>query len=246
MIVLTTMHDQNYQTLANETWETNKVEYATKHGYSYLAKTEDFYGFEPGFEKIQFLIDTLEAYPDIEWIWWTGTDSLITNFDIKVEDKINEALEYAKNLAPIRSLEAHSAPIVNVVKTPHIIMSADFNFKINCDSMLVKNSPEALGWLKDIMQQMPKYASHQYKEQQCMLDNLNTYESIVLLMPQSFMNSYEYRMYTVAPWNYKQTTDVNGDRGQWESGDWFIHWPGTQPAERMSLVKEFKEKIINT
>ena len=42
MIVLTTMHDQNYQTLANETWDTNKVEYAEKHGYSYLAKTEDF------------------------------------------------------------------------------------------------------------------------------------------------------------------------------------------------------------
>jgi hypothetical protein len=51
-------------------------------------------------------------------------------------------------------------------------------------------------------------------------------------------------MYKVAPWNYNKTVDVNGDRGQWESGDWLVHWPGTQPMERMELVKEYKEKII--
>jgi hypothetical protein len=56
MIVLATMHDDKYKELADETWEGNKVQYAEKHGYAYLAKTEDFYGFEPGFEKIQFIL----------------------------------------------------------------------------------------------------------------------------------------------------------------------------------------------
>lgn len=220
MIILATLHNDNYQELANETWDNNKVQYAEKHGYAYLAKTEDFYGFEPGFEKIQFLLDTFEAYPETTWIWWTGTDSMVTNFNTKIEDKIAEAGD------------------------ADVIMSADFNFKINCDSILVKNSDKARAWLKDIMDNMPKYHTHQFKEQQYMLDSLDKYTDTVKLMPQHFMNSYEYKMYRVNPWVYEKDTDVNGDRGQWEAGDWLVHWPGTQPRERMELVKETKEKII--
>ena len=220
MIILATLHNDNYQELANETWENNKVQYAEKHGYAYLAKTEDFYGFQPGFEKIQFLLDTFEAYPETSWIWWTGTDSMVTNFNTKIEDKIAEAGD------------------------ADVIMSADFNFKINCDSILVKNSDKARAWLKDIMDNMPKYHTHQFKEQQYMLDSLDKYTDTVKLMPQYFMNSYEYKMYRVNPWVYEKDTDVNGDRGQWEAGDWLVHWPGTQPRERMELVKETKEKII--
>ena len=220
MIILATLHNDNYQELATETWDNNKVQYAEKHGYAYLAKTEDFYGFEPGFEKIQFLLDTFEAYPETSWIWWTGTDSMVTNFNTKIEDKIAEAGD------------------------ADVIMSADFNFKINCDSILVKNSDKARAWLKDIMDNMPKYHTHQFKEQQYMLDSLDKYTDTVKLMPQHFMNSYEYKMYRVNPWVYEKDTDVNGDRGQWEAGDWLVHWPGTQPRERMELVKETKEKII--
>ena len=77
-----------------------------------------------------------------------------------------------------------------------------------------------------------------------MLDSLDKYSDTVLLMPQNFMNSYEYRMYKVMPWLYEKTTDVNGDRGQWETGDWLVHWPGTQPRERMQLVEEYKQKIV--
>jgi hypothetical protein len=224
-IAIATMHNEKYQELATETWDNNKIKYAEKHGYAYIAKTEDFYGFEPGFEKIQFLLDTFEAYADIEWIWWTGTDSLVTNFNTRIEDKVAEA----------KSEDAAA---------PHIIMSSDFNFAINCDSILIKNTPEARAWLKDIMDNMSKYAHHQYKEQQYMLDSADKYTDIMEIMPQHFMNSYEYKMYKVAPWNYTKTTDVHDQRGQWETGDWLIHWPGTQPNERLELVKEYKEKVI--
>ena len=221
MIILATIHDQNYRALADETWENNKVQYAEKHGYGYLAKTDDFYGFPPGFEKIQFLIDTFDEYPDIEWIWWTGTDSMVTNFNTRIEDKIKEVPEGV-----------------------NIIMSADFNFAINCDSILIKNTKEAKEWLQDIMDHMPEYKDHQYKEQQYMLDSATTYTDIMEIMPQNFMNSYEYKMYKVPPWNYMETVDVHGERGQWEEGDWLVHWPGTQPLERKELVEEFKKKII--
>lgn len=223
MIILATMHDNNYAELATETWENNKVKYAIKHGYAYVAKTEDFYGFPPGFEKVQFLIDLLDSYPDAEWIWWTGTDSMITNFETKIEDKVTFD---DPNIAP------------------HVIMSSDFNFDINCDSILVKNTEQARAWLQEIMDLMPKYADHQFKEQQAMLDIMESWDPWILIMPQYYMNSYEYKMYEVAPWNYKDALDVNGHRGQWEPGDWLVHWPGTQPQERLKLVEIYKDRII--
>lgn len=223
MIVMATMHDNNYKSLADETWENNKVKYAHKHGYSYIAKTEDFYGYPPGFEKIQFLLDILETYPDAEWVWWTGTDSMVTNFETRIEDKV-------------------TFDDVNIA--PHIIMSSDFNFDINCDSILIKNTVQARAWLQEIMDLMPKYASHQFKEQQVMLDIMDKWDPWILIMPQNYMNSYEYRMYEVPPWNYKEAVDVNGYRGQWEPGDWLVHWPGTQPQERIELVKIYKDRII--
>lgn len=218
MIILATMHDDNYAELAAETWDNNKVKYAEKHGYAYIAKTENFYGIPPGFEKVQFLIDLLDAYPDTEWIWWTGTDSMVTNFNVKVEDK--------------------------VIAEADIVMSADFNFIINCDSILVRNTAASKAWLQSIMDAMPEYHNHQYKEQQFMIDTIDTAEAVISLQPQNHMNSYEYKCYKVAPWNYQQETDVNGDRGQWEPGDWLVHWPGTQPNERLALVAETKDKII--
>jgi len=222
MIVMATIHDDNYKALAEETWEGNKVKYAIKHGYAYVAKTEDFYGFPPGFEKVQFLLDILDSYPDAEWIWWTGTDSMVTNFNTKIEEKVMFDEPY----------------------DPHVIMSSDFNFDINCDSILIKNTEKSKQWLQEIMDMMPTYGTHQFKEQQCMLDIMNKYENEVLIMPQNYMNSYEYKMYEVPPWNYKTALDVNGHRGQWESGDWLVHWPGTQPQERMELVKIYKDRII--
>lgn len=226
MIILATMHDDNYAELAAETWDNNKVKYAMKHGYAYVAKTEDFYGFPPGFEKIQFILDLLESYPETEWIWWTGTDSMVTNFNTRIEDKVN--------------FNTPEGPFME----PDIIMSSDFNFEINCDSILVKNTPAARAWLQDIMDHMPEYANHQYKEQQYMLDSLEQYEDNVLICQQNYMNSYEYKMYEVAPWNYTKATDVNGYRGQWEPGDWLVHWPGTQPNERLKLVEIYKDRII--
>jgi hypothetical protein len=91
---------------------------------------------------------------------------------------------------------------------------------------------------------MPDYVHHRYAEQGFMIDTYDQYSDIIKLMPQRFMNSYEYRMYRVQPWMYQDTKDVHGHDGQWREGDWFVHWPGTQLSERMELLKEYQEKVI--
>jgi hypothetical protein len=225
MIIMATAHNTTYTELADATWHNNKLKYAEKHGYSTCAKTSDWV-FEPrlmGWERMQFISDILENYADAEWVWWTGTDSMVTNFDIKIEDKIAEACKD---------------------QDYDIIVSCDFNEIINNDSMLVRNSENSRDYFKYMMHAMPDWIDHKYSEQGYMIDNYEHYSDIMSIQPQKFMNSYEYKMYTVPPWNYKTALDVQGNDGQWSHGDWLVHWPGTQLNERMVLLKEYQDRII--
>ena len=225
MIVLATVHTDNVKELSDLTWEGNKVKYAEKHGYSYVAKTGDwaFGRAEPRFiywERMQFILDLLDEYPDTEWLWITGTDSMITNFQIKVEDRISD--------------------------THDILLAGDFNEIMVNDSTLIKNTPRARKYYEDMMAAMPEYLYAQYGENSWILDTYEQYkdQNLIDIKPQWYMNSYEYRMYRGSPWMYQGTTDIGGNRGQWEPGDWLVHWPGTQQHERLALVKEYQDKII--
>lgn len=223
MIVLATCHTQNYAELSAATWDGNKVKYADKHGYSYVAKTDDWY-FEPrlmGWERMQFILDLLNEYSDIEWLWWTGTDSMITNLNTTVEEKIAEAGDH------------------------DILVSGDFNEIINNDSMLIRNTERSRAYFQKLMDNMPKFINHRYSEQGFMIDTYAEHQDLIKLMPQRFMNSYEYKCYKVAPWNYQGHQDVAGNDGQWAVGDWLVHWPGTQLHERLQLIKEYSGKIVN-
>jgi hypothetical protein len=217
MNIIATIHNDAYSALAEKTWDNNRVKYAEKHGYGYVAKTEDFYGYSIGFEKIQFLIDLFDTYPDTEWILWTGTDSMVTNFDIRIEDKIVPGYD--------------------------VILCGDFNFEVNADIMLIKNTIPAREWLKDLMKQYATYQTAQYSEQQCIMDGMIKYLELIKLMPQRHMNSYDYDLYKGPPWFDEKRQDVAGNDGQWAPGDWIIQWPGTQMNERMVLVDKYSELV---
>jgi hypothetical protein len=225
MIILASIHTENFKLLSDITWESNKIKYCEKHDYLPLSKIGGFYGIPIGFEKIAFLLDILNNISECSWIWWTGADSLVTNFNIKIEDKIEEALRDDPN--------------------KHIIMTGDFNYKINCDSILLKNSEETKHWLKSILDSLPVYGNHMFAEQQYMLDSFDQFSDIIKLMPQNFMNSYDFKHYGDDENGVSLAAkDVNGERGLWESGDWFIHFPGTGWDNRLNLAKEYFDKII--
>jgi hypothetical protein len=157
------LNDQRYQPLADLTWNNNKVKYAEKHGYSYACKTDDFLGIQIGFEKIWFMRDMLEAYPEIDWFWWTGCDSLITNMNIRIEDKIDP--DY------------------------HLIIATDCN-GINSDSFLLKNSVESKNYLDMIKSKYHQYINHYFYEQGVIIDTLDEYKDIIKIVPQRSINAY--------------------------------------------------------
>jgi hypothetical protein len=238
MYALITHHDAVYQPLADLTWDDNKVHYAKKHRYAYHARTDNFvtagqskYAMT-GFEKIHFALSTLEEHPEYEWIWWTGTDTMITNFSTRIEDRVSNAY--------------------------HFIVCVDIN-GINADSFLVRNTPEGKGFLKDILSFEEEYLAKYWDTEQRAIAKLlgwpgtsepgwpygdqlvitNKYKDVVKVMPQRYMNSFNYQLY-----HYQVHRDKLDFDGNWQLGDWLIHWPAVTVPYRLELAKFYKEYII--
>lgn len=165
---LVSMNDRVYQPLADITWVQNKVEYATRYGYGYACKIEGWYGIDLAWEKICFIRDMMIAYPEIDWFWWTGCDTLITNMTIKLDDVVDN--DY------------------------HVMIAADCN-GLNSDSLFFRNSPEGRAYIDMIVSKHDEYVRTNWKEQQVIIDTLPEYSSIIKVVPQKLINAYDYGLY---------------------------------------------------
>jgi hypothetical protein len=72
---------------------TNHLEYANKHGYSYLkqiVKDSDYLDWHPTWIKIDILIKTL---PLFDYVVWIDADAVFVNKDITIEDFIQDDID---------------------------------------------------------------------------------------------------------------------------------------------------------
>lgn len=214
MYVVATMHDQGYRSLSQVTCDNNKVPYCELHGYELAVKTDEWSDVIY-FDKIQFLIDILENNPDVKWIWWLDTDALITNFTKKIEDYVDD--QY------------------------HIIMSTDVN-GMNCGSFFIKNSPEALEWLRMILDHKERYKLKRWDnpEQTPMIMTYIKYKDWIKLVPQKEINSYNYALLYPTLSN----KDMLGVVGEWAPGDWVLHWPGISNPQRIQIAQQVALQIV--
>lgn len=233
---LITHHDEKYQALADYTWHGNKIPYAQRHGYGYHAKTDGWVN-NPGygFEKIYFAKQILNEHPEYEWIWWTGSDTMITNFAIRIEDRIDN--DY------------------------HFIVSTDI-LGLNVDSMLIRNSDEGRSFIDALLAKESETANFWDTEQRAInytlgfpgtgepgwpspenLKVTNEFKNVAKIMPQRYMNAFNYYLYP----HYQQVPHrdrLNTD-GNWQFGDWLIHWPATTLEYRQELAEFYQQFIVN-
>jgi len=65
----------------------------------------------------------------------------------------------------------------------------------------------------------------------------------IKIVPQRTINSYNYDLYPGSiPHVYKK--DLLGNDGQWQSGDFLIHWPGIPLAQRLVLAQDMLKQVI--
>lgn len=182
MQALITIYDEKYKPLADLTWTQNKVEYAKRHGYEAIAKTDNFVpNIKLGFQKVWWLKDLMASRPDLEWIWWTGCDSLITNFDIKIEDRIDN--DY------------------------HFIIASDCN-GLNSDSFLIRNSTEGRAFVDHLQSLEPRLHDHKWEDQQAIIESVDEFKNIIKIVPQKSLNAYPTAVYNNQ--SHLDTLDTDG------------------------------------
>lgn len=236
MYGLLSHNDEGYKRLEDLTWHQNKKIYAEKYGYVAFNKTSNWQsqktvGPFTGFEKIYLCKFIIENVEELEWVWFTGTDSIITNFNIRIEDRIDN--DY------------------------HIIVAVDVN-GINADSLLVRNSPQAVAFLNDVLE-LESYGNQFWDSEQRAIDKLlgfpgtgdpnwptgdqlivnEKYRNVVKLVPQRYMNSFDYSLY-----HYVDHRDKFGQDGNWQPGDWLLHWPAINLENRIKLYHNRQSQII--
>lgn len=226
-IAMITCHDENYRELASVTVPVKEA-YCQKWGYEFVCRTSDFfynntYNGNPsdlliGFEKLKMVLDVFEERPHLDWIHWSGTDVLITNYNVRLENIVDD--DY------------------------HIVVCFDGN-GMNVDSMLIKNSKVGRGLMRWILDNVETYRHHWWYEQQAMIDFYfqdPLGKDIIKALPQRVMNSYIYDLYP--EWRTKPHIDHTGHDGDWQEGDFMLQLPGLPTQQRIDIMKEIMKKAI--
>lgn len=219
-IVFTTLHTDNYQSLADITLEQNKRKYCELHGYPLVTMTDGWLYERKaiGFDKITLIRDALKKYPDTDWIFFSESDAMITNFKIKLEQFTDERF--------------------------HFILPADIN-GTNCGNFMLRNSEIGLAFLNSIECAGSIYKNHPMYENQYIQDCVTGtfWRSVIKVVPQRLFNSYDYT--TMPKYAHVEHKDAIGVNGQWQSGDFMIHFPDKKLEERVNLATIYLEKVVH-
>lgn len=193
----------------------NKQEYCAINSYKWVCKKGNWRSPDMGFARIHFVKEVFENNPDAKWLFLVDCDAIITNFTIKIEDRIDDNF--------------------------HVIYSVYHN-GFNVGVALFRNSPEGMSYINDILQLESRYIHHPWKEQQAVIDTYDKYKSIIKVVPARFMNSLQCQMYDK---NQLPTEiDILGSNMLWQSGDWALHWPGANHKGRIEQAKVMINNVV--
>jgi hypothetical protein len=216
-ICLCTLHSPEYRPLANITLWQNKMLYAERYGYVVAVKTDGLTGAW-GWDKIQYLADIMGDHPKYyDWLYWSGCDTLITNFTIPLE-------RFA--------VQADEAKAI-------LVIANDVN-GWNSDSFLIKCCPQGRAFLEMVLAMRSRLQSHSWQEQQAMIEMGALVPSLVRVVPQKELNSNQYSVYGLPD----DTKDKLGNPGNWTPGDFLIHWSGCGLNDRMKLAQQYLPLVI--
>ena len=219
-ICVVSLYDDNYKELADITLENNCREYCTIHNYECHIKKDNFGLKHLGFEKIRLLLELLKT-DKYDWIYWRGADTLITNFQIKLENLIDPNYHF------LISLDVHG---------------------INSDSLFIKNSPQGIKLFEDILSYSNTSPEEQLVINYLYENNQDIIKLVPQKLMNSYNYSLYT---SEEPWNVygvQHECILNQDQlgyyGGWDIGDFLLHWPGIRNDKRIELAKYYTNQII--
>ena len=216
--------DRSYSKFAEIAWEKNKKLYCEKHGYQYyVIDSQNKYGnIHCGFIKIIEIYNYFQNNPQVDWVFWIDCDTLITNFTIKLDDILDNNY--------------------------HVVVAHWFN-ELNNGVFGIRNSPEGKNYLLKIMENFN--SPHHSNEQRIMAAmihdpkyvRIDGFIDIVKVVPQRVINSGDFTNPKHYPYENSHI-DLLGNDGQWQKGDFIIHYPGLDWETRLKLMKYHFGEVI--
>ncbi len=166
--VVTLIFGANYKEAVRDGIE-NKRLYCQKYGYDFICGEENLDPSRPiAWSKI-LLIQKVMKNPSYEWIFWTDADSLIMNFNIRLESLIDENFNF--------------------------IISKDIN-NINSGEFFIKNTEWSDTFLTSVYSRT-ECIDHIWWENQAIILELEQkpeYASRTKIVPQKLFNSSAYEV----------------------------------------------------
>lgn len=260
-----TGHLKDYAGLAARTIYHNKAQYANRHGYDLRVfrpvsgPYADQGSYTKGYSWARFaeLLRLLKsgAY---DWVWVCGADTLVTNQKMTLESLVEDAESPDAVAEPMPTPAAcpeyvKPPPAVIHYLAPRghkrsgrksLIVAGESVAPIQADSYLLKASPEGIAYAEDILAQYPKYKQHFWAENQTMIDLREKHAAITRIVPQWRLNAFDYSCFYSGGEIYTKGKDCYGNRGQWQPGDFLIHWPGVPLAKRLELLQKYEPLIV--
>lgn len=215
MYAIISHHNSSYEPLAKLTWHENKIPYAEQYGYHCEMEKIPDGSDMPSIQrqKVALINRMLNDLRNFEWVWWTGCDLIVTNFTVKMEDKVDDNY--------------------------NMVLATDCN-GINADSILIKNNEWSRSYWKMVEDVLPSLNGYWEGEQKIMKDTLPQCQQHIKIVPQRHMNSYDYTL-----WNgLYHNIDHLGTNGQWEPGDWAMHWPANTLENRIRFAQHYSQYIV--
>ena len=263
-IAVLTGHSPEYLPLAEQTIYRNKLDYCKRHGYCLVLHNIVSPKFQdPGSHASGYSWSRLEALAELvesgiyDWVWTVGCDTLITNFNISLEEIIGTAETpeaQSKKLQPCPYFPNSPAPHPVISwKAPanhvwsgrkHLIIAGERVTSMQADSFFVRGSKEGAHYVRDILSHYNQYKHHVWVENQTMIDLRDKHAAITHMAPQWMINCVDYSRWYALRREYRDHTDCYGNRGQWRRGDFLIHWPSSSLQQRLVWAHQYGQQII--
>ncbi|CAG8519158.1 10120_t:CDS:2, partial [Ambispora leptoticha] len=199
IVLVVDKNDTSSVVTREETIE-NKRKYAEKFEYVLVVKNMKEQARAPTWAKIPALLETMEEYPSVDWLWWIDASAMITNSSLPITTNI------------LRHIDSTH------YDDRQLLIGYDC-FGINTGSFLIRNS----AWSKKFLRTVygPKFL--EYDNEESVMQKLIDDEAIevaekVFFVPLRTLNSLPPTMCD------KKVKNV--DRYTWHKGDFVINLSG--------------------
>lgn len=140
----------------------NKRQYAVKHGYSFVARSAEFAQEAARGQRktVWGKIDVVEkVLPKYDWLFWLDMDAVIMDQDRRLED----LLDQVKHLYP-------AGPAAFDDRVDFVVARPSRDPMINAGVFLIRNTPWAMQFLRDVQKTQAWYNRGSSYEQGAMWD----------------------------------------------------------------------------